>query len=267
MKKYLSVFKISFAQEFAYRLSFVMWRVRNVMQIVLVFFLWDSVFSGTQKIIFGYDKAKIITYVFGLIIVRAFVLSARAQDVAGEIQRGEIVNLLLKPVSYFKYWITRDISSKALNLLFATCEWVILYLILKPEFFFQKDPVSLGGFFLLVALAMFIFFVLIFIVSAITFWMPEAGWGMQFLIIVVAVEFLSGGLFPLDILPSAIQKILYLTPFPYLIFFPLQAYLGKISGLLLIKGIIVSAFWALTLWLLMKTIWYRGLKVYNSPGK
>jgi len=267
MKKYLSVFKISFAQEFAYRLSFIMWRVRNVMQIVLVFFLWDSVFMGPQPIIFGYDKAKIITYVFGLIIVRAFVLSARAQDVAGEIQRGEIVNLLLKPVSYFKYWITRDLSSKALNLLFAVLEWTILYLVLRPEFFFQKDPLFLGGFILLVVLAMFIFFVLIFLVSALTFWMPEAGWGMQFLIIVVAVEFLSGGLFPLDILPVAIQKILYLSPFPYLIFFPLQAYLGKISGVVLLKSIAVSFFWAFALWLLMRSVWYRGLKVYNPPGK
>lgn len=237
-----------------------------MMQIILVFSLWDTVFSGQQKEIFGYDRAKILTYVFGLIIVRAFVLSARAVDVAGQIPRGQIANLLLKPVSYFKYWLTRDISSKALNLIFATIETLVLYLLLRPPFFLQTNAVSLLGSFVMVALAMFIFFVLLFIISAVPFWMPEAGWGMHFLVGIVAVEFLSGGLFPLDVLPTAIQNILYLTPFPYLIFFPIQAYLGKVTGTLLLRGIVVSAFWAVALWALMREVWKRGLKVYNVPG-
>src|SRR4030042_569121 len=95
MKKYLSVFKISFQQEFAYRVNFIMWRVRNVTQLFLVFFLWDTVFSAQGKVIFGYDKTRILTYVFGLLIIRAFVLSARAVDVAGEVANGDLSNYLI----------------------------------------------------------------------------------------------------------------------------------------------------------------------------
>lgn len=127
MKKYLELFKISFQQEFVYRLNFIMWRVRNVLQIFLVFFLWDTVFSNSQRVVFGYDRAKILTYVFGLVLVRAFVLSARAVDVGGEVARGDLSNYLLKPISYFKYWLTRDLSSKALNLIFAVFETTALF--------------------------------------------------------------------------------------------------------------------------------------------
>ncbi|MBI2103398.1 hypothetical protein HYT59_00170 [Candidatus Woesebacteria bacterium] len=77
MYKYLQVFKISFQQEFAYRLNFIMWRLRNVMQIFLVFFLWSTIFSDNQKEFFGYNRDKILTYVFGILILRALVLSAR----------------------------------------------------------------------------------------------------------------------------------------------------------------------------------------------
>ena len=104
MKKYLQVFKVSFQQEFAYRLSFVMWRVRNILQILVVFFLWDTVFTFREGELFGYDRDKMLTYVLGLIFIKAFVLSSRAQDVAGEIARGEIINKLLKPLNYFKNW-------------------------------------------------------------------------------------------------------------------------------------------------------------------
>src|SRR3990167_614794 len=158
MKKYLQVFKISFQQEFAYRLNFIMWRVRNVLQIFLIFFLWDTVFSDPSRSVFGYDRSKILTYVFGVIIVRSLVLSARGMDVTGDIAKGDISNYLVKPISYFKYWFTRDVSSKALNISFALGEFLILYLILKPPFFFQENLLIIGAFIFSVIIAILIYF-------------------------------------------------------------------------------------------------------------
>ncbi len=267
MNKYLQVFKISFQQEFAYRLSFVMWRVRNVLQIFVVFFLWDTIFNIQGRELFGYTKEKILTYVFGLIIVRALVLSARAQDVSGEIARGEIINYLLKPVNYFKYWLTRDFSSKALNLFFAAGEFFLLYLILKPPFYFQTSIFQIFLFLVAISLAMLTYFLLLFVVDAIPFWAPELGWGGHFLFSVIMVEFLSGVLFPLDVLPQVIQNILSYTPFPYLVFFPLQVYLGKITGFLAFKGMFISLAWVFILWFVMRSVWNKGLKVYQAYGR
>ena len=267
MKKYLSVFRISFQQEFAYRANFVMWRVRNVLRIFLVFFLWDSIFSDPGRTLFGYDRSKILTYVFGILIVRAFVLSARAADVAGEIANGDLSNYLLKPVSYFKYWLTRDLSSKVLNMGFAGVEALLLFFVLKPPFFIQTQMAPLVIFAASLFLAMFIYFTLLFITSAVPFWMPEMAWGAHFLMTVIFIEFLSGALFPLDILPKGIQTVLSYTPFPYLLFFPLQVYLGRVVGAEALKGILVSGVWLVILWFAMNAIWKRGLKAYQSHGR
>lgn len=267
MRKYLQVFKISFAQEFVYRVNFIMWRVRNVLQFFLIFFLWDTIYTKPGSVIFGYDKAKILTYVFGLLIVRAFVFSARAVDVGGEVANGDLSNYLLKPVNYFKYWLTRDLSSKALNLIFASFEIIILVLLLKPPFFIQTSPLPLLGFFMAVGLAIFIYFTILFISAAVPLWIPEAAWGSQFLTTVIFAEFLSGAVFPIDILPMNLQKVINLTPFPYLIFFPLQVYLGKISGGEFIKGLGVSFIWAILLAVGMNALWKIGLKAYQSQGR
>ena len=104
MSKYLQILKISFQQEFTYRLNFIMWRVRNVIQILIFFFLWSSVFAAQDSNYFGYNKEKIIAYAFLLIIVRAIVMSSRSVDVAGIISNGELSNLLIKPVNFFKYY-------------------------------------------------------------------------------------------------------------------------------------------------------------------
>lgn len=267
MKKYWSIFKISFQQEFVYRLNFIMWRIRNVIQIFLIFFLWSAIFSDSSRNLFGYDRAKILTYIFGILIVKAIVLSARAVDVTNEIARGDLTNYLLKPISYFKYWLTRDLSSKFLNLFFALFEFLILYLVLKPEIFLQTNPLNLILFVASLVFAIFLFFVILFITSSISFWAPEMSWGSQFFIIFVIIEFLSGSLFPIDILPGFLQKILYLTPFPYLIFFPLQVYLGKISYMAIFGGFLTTLIWTLILWFFMTSIWRKGLRVYRAEGR
>ena len=59
MKKLWSIFKISFEQEFAYRLNFILWRVRNVFQVLLTYFLWSTVFTNPNTQIFGYDIGKL----------------------------------------------------------------------------------------------------------------------------------------------------------------------------------------------------------------
>lgn len=266
MKKYWSIFKISFEQEFVYRLNFILWRVRNVLQVFLIFFLWDTVFSSPGRVVFGYDRAKILTYVFALSIVRALVTSSRSIDVAGEVSQGLLANYLIKPISYFKYWFTRDIASKALNLFFVIFEVGLLFILLKPPFFFQTDPLFLAISALSLVFAVILFFLLLFIFNLFPLWYPEQAWGPTF-ILLIFVDFLGGGVFPVDILPASFQKILYLTPFPYLLFVPIQTYLGKLDRTMAIRSLVVAAFWALILAYVLKNIWKVGLKVYRSEGR
>lgn len=267
MQKYWSIFKISFEQEFVYRLNFILWRVRNIFQILLTYFLWSTVFANPQTQIFGYDRTKILTYVFGIMIVRALVLSARAMDVSGDIARGDLSNYLLKPMSYFRYWFTRDISSKVLNLIFAAAEFLILFIILKPPFFLQTNTVAIFAFFVTIVLAILIYFFLLFIISSIPFWAPEIGWGSHFLVTVVIIEALSGSLFPINILPPVLQSVVLATPFPYLIYFPVQVYLGQITGVALAGGLMVAVAWTGVLWTILIFVWQKGLKVYQAIGR
>lgn len=237
------------------------------MQIFLVFFLWDSVFSDPGRVVFGYDRDRILTYVFGILLLKALILSARAVDVASEISRGDLTNYLLKPINYFRYWFTRDISSKALNLIFAVVEAILLYLLLRPPFFLQTNFVTIAGFLISVFLAILLFFSILFLVNMIAFWAPSMGWSAQFLMIVIVVEFLSGAIFPIDILPGSIQSILSYLPFPYLLYFPLQIYLGKLSSGIVVKSLLIAGVWVAILLFSVNSVWKAGLKRYAAEGR
>jgi len=84
---------------------------------------------------------------------------------------------------------------------------------------------------------------------------------------VIITDFFSGSIFPLDIFPALWQKVFYYTPFPYLIFFPLQVYLGKIPFSQVLSGISISLVWSLALSVILKSIWQKGLKIYDAVGR
>lgn len=266
MNRYWSIFKISFEQEFAYKLNFIMWRVRNVLQFLVAFFLWTTIFSDPNRIVFGYDQSRILTYIFGLIIIRAIVLSSRSIDIAGEMSQGLLTNYLLKPISYIKYWFTRDISSKALNLAFSVVEVTTLYFVLKPNFFLQTNPLIFLIFLVSLAIAVVLFFLLMFVSNLLPLWLPEQPWSMTFLLFIFA-DFFGGGILPLDILPSYIVKILYLTPFPYLLFIPVEIYLGKLDLAASLNSVLIGSLWVVLLTFATRSIWNLGLKSYRAEGR
>ncbi|MBI2334800.1 hypothetical protein HYU96_03270, partial [Candidatus Daviesbacteria bacterium] len=62
INKYLAVFKISWEQGLTYRLNFALWRVRSVLQLLLVYFIWWTVFQSSSSV-FNYSQAQILTYI------------------------------------------------------------------------------------------------------------------------------------------------------------------------------------------------------------
>ena len=225
MKKYWTVFNISWQNGFVYRLNFILWRVRSVIVILTVYFLWEAIFRN-GGVILGYTREKILTYVFLTLVLRSLILGQRSMDTAGEIADGRLSNYLLKPLNYHFFWFTRDLADKLLNLAFSVVEIVLLYLVLRPPIYFQTDPVTLGLFSLSVGFAILLNFLLGNISSYFSFWTPGNAWGFWFLYLVFQ-DFLGGVVFPLDVFPKALYQFIMALPFPYLLFFQPMSISGK----------------------------------------
>lgn len=265
MKKYLTVFKISWENGFVYRLNFILWRLRSVIVILTVYFLWEAIFRSGGTI-FGYTKDKILTYIFLSLVLRSLIMGLRSIEAAGEISDGRLTNYLLKPLNYHLYWFTRDMADKFLNILFSIGEIIALYFILRPPIYFQTNPQTLAVFGVATVLAMVLNFVFANIASNFAFWLPGNAWGFWFIYLVFQ-DFLGGVMFPLDIFPKAIYNLVILLPFPYLLFVPVNIYLGKITGVELYRDFAVMIFWVVAGALLIRQEWRVALKSYAAEGR
>lgn len=265
MPKYLQVLKITLQEYFVYRLNFILWRFRNFVMLISLFFFWSAIFAGREDL-FGYQKNQILTYTLGIIVLRGVVLGSRSIDLAGQIRSGEITNWLLRPIGFFKFLVSRDLADKLLNLFFTVFELGFLIVIFKPPLLIQTNPVYLFGFVLLCILAATLYFIINLIFGMSGFWLIDV-WAPRFLFMVVFLEFASGGFFPLDVLPPIFVKVLQFTPFPYLIYFPLKVWLGQIGDWQLALAVFVTCFWIIVFYRILEFVWQKGLKIYDVPGR
>jgi ABC-2 type transport system permease protein len=78
--------------------------------------------------------------------------------------------------------------------------------------------------------------------------------------------FLSGHMFPLDILPATWAQIVGYLPIKYLAYFPAAVLLGKITGTKLLIDFGMQIFWVIFFFGVSRFLWARGLQRYSGYG-
>ena len=115
---------------------------------------------------------------------------------------------------------------------------------------------------ILLVLAFAARFALRYMMSMLSFWSERAA-SIEELWFVIHL-FLSGLIAPLDVYPEPVRRITELTPFPYLIYYPVNLLLGR--GAPFERAAIVLIAWGGLGWLLQRILWRRGLRRYSAMG-
>jgi len=264
MKKYFHLAKVTLQEYLVYRLNFLLWRFRRLVVILTLLFFWLAIY-GTRNELLGYQRAQMLTYAIGVAFLRSVILASRTGDLVGQIRSGDLAKNLLRPWNIFKFYFTKDLVDKGLNLGFALVEISLVFYFLKLSFYSPQSVFNYFLFFLICLFSMFLYFLISFWLSLLSFWVDQP-WAPRWLFGIIFLEFLSGGFFPLDVLPPAVVKVASFTPFPYLIYFPLKIWLEQVDSVQIIKVLLVSLFWVVLFWLIVKRTWDKGLKGYAAYG-
>lgn len=263
MSKYLLLVRTKIDEYLAYRLNFIFWRIRNVFNLILVYFLWQNVFQ-TSVSVQGYTEPLLFTYIFLANILNAVILSGKTDQVAGDILNGAIINQLLKPYSFFGMVITREVADKIMNIAFSIVEITIFLIILQPPIVIQSNPENWFLMLLFVAIALILSFLISLSLSLIAFWSTEI-WAPRFIFLVL-ISLAAGTLFPLDILPESFYWAFMVTPFPYLVYVPAHAYLFGFSETT-ISFIGISLVWVIIFYSACVVLWKKGMKEFSFFGR
>jgi len=268
MKKYRHVINVGIQNNLTYRFNFLARSLFGLIPLIAMLYVWRAIYAGktgSTPMVADYTFAQMVSYYLLATVVDA--LTAVNEDdwqIAADIKDGNISQFLLKPIDYLWYRLCLFFSGR-LTYLAVTCVPLTLFIFcLRQYFVLPPDWTTLGLFLFSTALTALLQFFTSYAMAMLAFWVLEVS---TFIFILFAFEYLaSGHLFPLDILPPLIERVLFLTPFPYQLYFPISIYMGKVTGAELARGLAVQLFWVIATYFVARFAWNRGIRKYSAVG-
>ena len=220
MEKYFHVVGLGIQNTLAYRVNFLCRAAFGLVPLAGTLFLWKAIYADrpTGAILGGYTLAQMISYYLLVTVVDS--ITAVAEDdwqIAADIKDGGVSQFLLKPMDYLGYRLCLYGAGRAIYTTMALIPVSFFILFQRASFVGPADPQTFCLALFSVFLAGLLQFFIAYTVALMAFWVLDVS---TFIFIQFALEYLaSGHLFPLDILPPLLHRVILLTPYPYLLYF------------------------------------------------
>jgi ABC-2 type transport system permease protein len=245
-----------------YRLALAIWLLQFLPGPVIYLVVWTSVAraQGGQVGAFGADD--FVAYYIALVLVKHVVFAVTLSGFGELVQSGALSNQLLRPVNPIHTAIAENIAYKLVSAVPLAPMFVGLVLAFRPQV--RLVPWALAAAVPALLLAFVLKFLVAWTLSLAAFWVTRVSALDQ--VYFGALLFFSGQFVPLALYPPAVQFITYLLPFRWVIAFPLELLLGRLSPAQALAGFAAQALWLAIVLPLSPRVWRAGLRRYGAVG-
>jgi ABC-2 type transport system permease protein len=266
LRKYFMIFRVSLTERLTYRADFFLATVLRFLPMLTSILLWTAIFeSSPEKNLNGFDKNRMIAYLLLVHISRMFSsMPGLAGGIARDIRDGTLKRYLLQPIDMIAYLVSYRAAHKAAYIATSALPYALLFWLCHQYFTTFPDPLTFAAYVVSLLLAFVVGFFFEACVGMIGFWFLEV---TSLLYIVNTLNFfISGQMFPLDLLGEPWVTLFKALPFQFLAYFPAAVFLGQVSGGDLAWGLGVQAAWAVALIVLSRWLFRVGLRRYSAFG-
>lgn len=264
--------KTALAERLAYRGDFAIGTLMRFLPIVTQIFLWWAIFQSldpnnpNQAQLSGYSFRDMVAYYLLTMLGRAFSsMPGLSSSIATKIRDGEIKRFLVQPIDLLTFLFWSRVAHKLAYYAIALLPFALVFFLCRD--FFDRgmpDGISLACFVASLILSFILGFYLEACIGLIAFWMLEVS---SLLFVYMLLQFfLSGHMFPLDLLPDPFRQLVGYLPIKYLAYFPAAVYLGKIRGEALAFDMAMLVGWTAFFYFLSRWVFARGVKRYSGFG-
>jgi ABC-2 type transport system permease protein len=272
LRKYLNIFRMSLVERMTYRGDFFLSTCLRFLPMLTTILLWTAIFQGAAQSrpgggaqISGFNYREMIAYLLLVHISRMFSsMPGLASGMARDIREGTLKKYLLQPIDMLSYLVSYRAAHKVAYISGVALPYALLFFVCRGFFDGLPDGPTLLAYLASLLLAFVVGFFFEASIGMIGFWFLEV---TSFLYVVNTVNFfLSGQMFPLDLLPPFWAALLKHLPFQYMAYFPAAVFLGKVRGRAMIYDLFGEAAWAVFFIVLARVLFRVGLRRYSAYG-
>jgi ABC-2 type transport system permease protein len=265
-----TILRIALEERLVYRGDFALGTLMRFLPIITQIFLWWAVFESVRNDggsdIVGYRFEDMVAYYLLTMVTRAFSsMPGLASGISLQVRNGEIKKFLIQPIDLVGFLLLNRIAHKIAYYSVALLPFAFVFLLCR-RFFLDgwPDAWTICAYLLSLIMAFLLGFFLETSIGLIAFWFLEV---TSLLFVYMLFNFfLSGHMFPLDMLPEPWRQIVDLLPLKYLAYFPAAVFLGKITGDELVNGLCMQAAWLVFFIATSRLMFRWGVKRYSGFG-
>ena len=261
---YRRVFGIGVQDTFVYRWNFVLRSLFSIIPLLGTVSVWRAVCEPGEGVA-GYQFSSMVFYFVAVLIVEN--LASPTEDewrIAAEIREGQISSILTKPLDYLAYRLTLFCAYRFLYSIVTLPVLLVVLSLLSSYLQWPQHFSTWVWFGLAVCGSALIQFFIAYALAMLAFWILEVS---TLIFILYSFEyFLSGHVFPLDLLSPKLQAILHWLPFPYELFFPVQILLERLDAGRMLEGFLIQWFWIGATFGIARLLWTQGVRKYQAVG-
>lgn len=262
MKKYWYIFKATLMENLQYIMNIMMGFISFFMILLVLFNLWQYMYSNTANLINGYSYHQMLWYVT---ITEVIWFGSRNRtiitQISNDIKSGSIAYGMNKPYHYILYMISRHLGEIAIKfILFLGAGIIIGCIVVGP----------IPGFHLLNLLPLAItFFLGIMInaflqmtISVLSFWIEDA---MPFHWIYDKMILVLGLFFPVEMFPSWAQPVIKASPI-YVINYGPAKLVTDFQQEVFLRVLLTQGIYFILSLIILLGFYQRGVKKVNVNG-
>ncbi len=267
-----TIFRVALEERLVYRADFALATLMRFLPIVTQIFLWWAVFESIRAdhisdsaTIRGYSYNDFVAYYLLTMVGRAFSsMPGLASGIARQLRTGEINKFLIQPIDLTGFLLLSRLAHKLAYYSVALGPFALVFFLCRGYFSGWPDAATLLAFVGSLLMGFVLGFFLETSIGLCAFWFLEVS-SLLFVYMLLSF-FLSGHMFPLDMLPDGIRQGVELLPLHYLAFFPAAVFLGKIQGRELLVRLGAEFAWVVFFILLSRLLLKRGIRRYSGYG-
>lgn len=231
-----------------------------MMPSLVYLFVWAT--AAGQGQVQGFKRDDFIVYYLCFILLNQLTYPVSHWTMGDSVRMGRLPNWLLRPLPVMYEAIASDIAMKMVCTPFGVAITLVLAIFLHPAISFS--PQSFLFFLPAILLAQVLRFLIGYTLALLALWNGRTD---ALLMLNDSLVFLfAGQVAPIELLPGGLHILAALLPYRYMLGFPVEVLIGRLSTAEIWQGFAWQIAWVLIVAVAYRFVWKQGLRHYVSAG-
>ncbi len=259
---YRAQFAVHLAAQMQYRVMLAIWLIGLVLQPLMYLVVWATVARSQGGEAGGFTAGQFAAYFLVLMVVNQLTFTWVTEVTEYRVREGEFSPLLLRPVHPIHADLAENLTYKLLTLTLTLPIALLLGVSFGADF---SPPVwAVAAFVPALGLAVALRFVADWLVALLAFWVTRmTAINQTYSVLTI---FLTGQIAPLSLFPEPVRVVAAVLPFRWMVAFPVELLLGRLSARETLVGFGAQAVWLVVLVAVLPWAWRAGVRRYSAVG-